>query len=169
MTSRAASRRSFVRTALSTLVPPMALLVFLWIAVSGLVAVARNPYLVAAYWFLGLVGLFACAGAFLEASRSQDPGGGEIRPFRCVGFLGSAALVGIVFWSQARPLLEGPAADEGTLGVVLAMLVVMGIGVFLALSVVLLTRTEDPVGEGDPVLDPRRGPGDGVPAEGLVA
>lgn len=169
MKSRPTNRRSFPGTALSTLVPPMALLIFLWIAVSGLVAVARNPYLVAAYWFLGLAGLFACAGAFLEASRPGDPGGGEIRPLRCVGFLGSAALVGIVFWSQARPLLDGPIPDGGRLGVVLAMVAVMGIGLFLALSMVLLTRTEDPVGGEDPILDPRRDSGDGVPAEGLVA
>jgi len=167
MTSGSSTLQRITRCALSFTVVLAAVLLLLWIVLSGLVAVARNPYLVVPFWFLGMAGLFSCVGALLEASRGEE--GQGPRPLRSLACLGAAAMVALTIWSQGRPVLDDPGAELAILGVVLAMAIVLGIGGLLLLSISLVSRG---VGEsGAPLLDldSRRQSRGGGTAEGLVA
>ena len=166
-TSGPSRSRSITRSTFASLVGTASFFLLLWLAFSGLVAVAGNPYLVAAYWFLGFSGLFACVGAYVEAARDEEEG--RPRPLRCMSCLGAGALVGVIFWSQGRPMLHGPGTDLAMVGVVLAIAAVFGIGVLLFLSVLLLSQRWEEGERSAPELSSRRDPRRGVPVGGLVA
>lgn len=132
--------RTLGHSAFRTTVGLSAVLVLLWIALSGLVAVARNPYLLAVYWFLGLGGLVACAGACTNVFPGNDEEEEVPHPFRALAFLAGAVMIGAIFWSQGRPVVEGNGAGVAAVGVIFAMAAVFGIGGFLVMSVLLLVH-----------------------------
>ncbi len=157
MNDKTSASGPFGHSAFCTLVVVAAVLILLWIVLSGLVAVARNPYLLAVYWFLGLGGLVACAGACANAFPVKGEREGKPHPFRALTWLAAAVTVGVIFWSQGRPVVEGNGAGFAMIGIVLAMAAVIGIGGLLVLSAVILwqggTGEEDEVLGAEPGLD----------------
>jgi MFS family permease len=78
-----------------------------WILLSGLVALVRNPYLVFAFWLLGAVGVGSCILAPLSVLSLRDDPAKPRRPGRASLFLGLAGLSGFVLWREARPIFDG--------------------------------------------------------------
>lgn len=104
----------------------------LWIAVVSLIAILAHPYLIAALWLLGLFGLFACAGACINAFPAPGQGKTVPHPFRAVVCLMGAGAIGMVLWISGVPALANePLGRElfdriiaagGGLGMVLVLL-----------------------------------------------
>lgn len=146
--------RPFGHSVFRMLVGVASVFILVWIALSGLVATARNPYLLAVYWLLGLVGLLACAGACTNVFPTREEERAVPHPMRALVCLASAVAIGAILWGQGRPVGEGPGADLAMIGVVLAMATVIGIGIVLALTAVLLWQSGSGDEEGESKPDP---------------
>jgi len=127
----------------------------LWITLVGVVAVLARPYLMAAYWFLGLAALLASAAACFCCCPIPGKKSRAARsPVRAAVGLGVVVTIGFVFWTNAKPAMAESQPGMEILGALFSVGVLMASAAILLL-IVLLLLGPGPDGEGNP--DPPRG------------
>jgi MFS family permease len=107
MSSRAMNPGAIILGVYRGIVVIAAISLLVWILLSGLVALVRNPYLILAFWLLGAIGMGSCILAPLSVLSLRDNPEKPRRPGRASLFLALAAVSGFVLWSQARPIFDG--------------------------------------------------------------
>jgi MFS family permease len=124
-----------------------AISLLIWIMLSGLVALVRNPYLVLAFWFLGAIGLGGCIAAPLSVLSLRDNPERPRRPWRASVFLGLAAFSGFVLWREARPIFDKFGPELEVVWTVLTVAAVAGLAGLIVLPLLHLALTsKDPHG-----------------------
>lgn len=114
----------------------VAVFLVLWIGFSGLAAVSKNPYMVPAFWFLGVLGLMGCVAACLnvlpggEEETEKPPSFGKAAAFLAVAFIAAALL-----WTQGRPTVDGSGPEFAVVGVLLVTLAFVGLAGLILLPV----------------------------------
>ncbi len=121
-----------------------AIFLLFWIGFSGLVAVSKNPYMIPAFWFLGVLGLMGCVVACLNAL----PGGTEEKPKpprlgRATAFLAVAVIAGGLLWSQGRPSVDGSGPEFAVVGVLLVIVAFLGLAGLVVLPVLYWLSPEE--------------------------
>jgi MFS family permease len=116
-----------------TIVVVGAVSLLIWILLSGLVALVRNPYLVFAFWLLGAVGLGSCILAPLSVLSLRDNPAKPRRPGRASLFLGLAGLSGFVLWREARPIFTGFGPEFDIVWTLLSVAALVGLAAIIIL------------------------------------
>jgi MFS family permease len=126
MSTRAINPAAIILGIYRSIVVIAAISLLIWILLSGLVALVRNPYLVLAFWLLGAIGLGSCVLAPLSALSLTDNPEKPRRPGRATIFLALAAVSGFVLWSQARPIFDGFGPEFAIVWTVITMAAIAG-------------------------------------------
>jgi hypothetical protein len=135
----------------------MGIVLFLWIMVGGFLAILTQPYLLAALWLLGMVGLLTCASAYLNTFPGSDQDRDVPHPLKATLCLGIAATMGWALWTQALPAMANEPLGLSVIAAALAGTVLLGGVVAILLSALLLLE------------DPQEGYAtEGMPTEGMV-
>ncbi len=125
-----------------------AVFLVLWIGFSGLVAVSRNPYMVPAFWFLGVLGLMACVVACLNVLPVGEEEAGKSLHFgRAAAFLGVSMVAAALLWTQGRPSMDGSGPEFAVVGVLLVTLAFIGLAGLILLPLFLWFSPDDEVEE----------------------
>lgn len=127
MSSRALDPAGIILGVYRGIVVVASISLLLWILLSGLVALIRNPYLVLAFWFLGAIGLGSCIAAPLSVLSLKDDPDRPRRPWRASLFLGAAALSGFLLWREARPIFDGFGPEFAVVWTVLTVAAIAGL------------------------------------------
>jgi MFS family permease len=127
MSSRALNPAGIILAVYRGVVVIASISLLLWILLSGLVALVRNPYLVLAFWFLGAIGLGSCIAAPLSVLSLRDDPEKPRRPWRASLFLAVAALSGFVLWREARPIFDGFGPEFAVVWTALTVVAIAGL------------------------------------------
>jgi hypothetical protein len=119
----------------------LALLLFLWIVVGGFLAILTQPYVLAAFWLLGMVGLLVCVSAYLNTFPGSDQDRDIPHPFRAILCLGVAAALGWTLWTQAEPAMANEPLGLSIASMALVCSVFLGCFLVFLLSVLILLES----------------------------
>jgi hypothetical protein len=130
--------RALVVSSFRLTVVVLALLLLSWIVVGGFLAILTQPYVLAAFWLMGMVGLLLCVSAYLNTFPGLEEDRDVPHPLRAISCLGVAAALGWILWTQAEPAMANEPLGLSVAAAALAGTVLLSCVLVFLFSLLIL-------------------------------